>query len=148
MFRMCKILEICKYNLRNEEGTMVVELAVIIPIIWIIVMWCIIFFFFFLDMGSLKSEGMRCANEVARTWGEEDAPSIEEVRSTFRNNMDNKLILAKLQKESVSISFGTVYVRTDIGFRLAGKSFSFSNCLKVALNNREEWMRVLMHDKG
>lgn len=52
----------------GEDGATVVETTVIVPMIWVMIMGSILLFFFFFDMGVIRSETIRCAREVSQEW--------------------------------------------------------------------------------
>ncbi len=43
------------------------------------------------------------------------------------------------------VSVGTVTVKTTVGFQLAGRQLSFTSNSKAAIDNREQWIRILLH---
>ena len=138
---MCKEI---KVNTTEDSGATIVELAVIVPMIWVIIMGSILLLFFFFDMGVIRSQTARMADEVAQEWRLTDHKSISEEKSIFRKNVNERLIMTKLETESISVSLGTVTVKAGVSFRLAGKGLTFSLVAKAAIDNRETWLRVMV----
>ena len=127
----------------NEQGAVVVEVSFIIPVIFLIVMMVLFFLFFFFDMGVIRSEACRSANEVAREWRNTEHMSIEDAEGSLKDRIEERLILADVASESVSVMLGTVTVKVGIRFLLAGKGLEFSQTVVAAVNQREEWMRIV-----
>lgn len=142
---MCKVLEKIKRLQQEEAGAAVIEVSVIVPIIFIVVMGCILFLFFLLDMGIMKSETMRLANEISVQWRQEKHDSLAMKKQELKERLNKRLTLAKLKKSEISISFGTVIVEADVTFFLSGKGLSFSSKSKASIGNREEWIRRICH---
>ena len=142
-----KSLRIFRNLLAEEDGATVVETSVILPMIWIMIMGSILLFFFFFDMGVLRSETIGCAQEVSREWREEGEKSISRQKALLTGRINDRLILANLTSSSVSVSLTAVTVRADIRFFLGGKGLTFSDTAKVAVDNREDWIRLLASGK-
>lgn len=129
----------------SQEGATIVEVAVIVPMILIVVMGCIFLLFFILDMGAVQSESIYIANEVATQWRETEHKSVGEEESSLKKRLKKKLILTKFQSGSVHVSVGKVTVKTTVGFQLAGRQLSFTSDAKASIDNREQWIRILLH---
>ena len=54
-----------------------------------------------------------------------------------------RLILANLESCNLTISFATVTARADIRFFLGEHGLAFTDTSKVALDNREDWIRIM-----
>lgn len=60
-----------------------------------------------------------------------------------RKRIRERLLLADLYSSDLTVSLGTVTVKADIRFCLGGKGLSFTDTSKVAVDNREDWVRLL-----
>lgn len=127
----------------QEEGATVVETTVIVPMIWVMIMGSTLLFFFFFDMGVIRSETIRCAREVSQEWRQEGKETVSKQEGLLRKRIHQRLILADLYASDLKVSFGTVTVKADIRFSLGGKGLSFTDTAKVAVDNREDWVRIL-----
>ena len=146
MFRMWKkTFKVIHIILTREEGATVVETTVIVPMIWVLIMGSILLLFFFFDMGVIRSETIRCAGEAAREWRTEEKDSATGEKQSLNSRINGRLLLSDLQTSNLTVSFGTSTVKTDICFYLGGKGLRFTDTEKVAVDNREDWIRLLSH---
>ena len=129
--------------LAREEGATVVETTVIVPMIWVMIMGSTLLFFFFFDMGVIRSETIRCAQEVSQEWRKKGKCSYGEQKESLKRRINDRLLLADLESCDIAVSFGTVTVNAGIRFYLGGKGLSFTDTSKAAVDNREEWVRLL-----
>lgn len=129
----------------RQEGASVVETTVIVPMIWVMIMGSILLFFFFFDMGVIRSETIHCARVAAVEYRDGGGKSVSKQKELLKKRINERLLLAKLDSTSLSVSFGTVTAKADIRFFLGGKGISFSDTAKVAVDNREDWVRLLNH---
>ncbi len=129
---------------------MVIETAVIIPMIWMMIMGSIFLLFFFFDMGVVRSQTIRIAEKTAKEWRDPDHKTPAEYENMLREELDRRLILANSGEETVKISFGRVTVRTKIFFLMGGKGLTFSARAGAATDTRENWVRIISdgHDSG
>ncbi len=144
MFRMWK--EAWKVTDRiwiREEGASVVEVAILAPMIWILIMGSILLFFFFFDMGVIRSETVRSAREVSKDWREGKKNSLRKEKEALGQRIRQRMILADLESCDLTVSFGTATARADIRFFLGGKGLTFTDTSKVAVDNREDWIRIM-----
>ncbi|MDO4978346.1 MAG: hypothetical protein Q4E53_13935 [Eubacteriales bacterium] len=142
---MCKALNWIKKQIKSKEGAVVVEMAMIVPIIWIVIMWIILLLFFFQDMGVMKSEAIRVANDVASEWRKEKHKTVEEHKKIYQNRLKERLILSRIKNVKLTVSGGKVIAEAEISFGLAGTGLTFSNHIKVPIDDREKWVRLLQH---
>lgn len=145
MYRMCKALSWLKKQYKAKDGAVVVEMAVIVPMIWIVIMWTILLLFFFQDMGVMKSESIRAANDVASEWRKDKHKTVEEHRYIFQKRMKERLVLSQVKNVKLVVSGESVIAEAEISFGLAGKGMNFSNHMKVPIDDREKWIRLLQH---
>ena len=129
----------------GEDGATVVETTVIVPMIWVMIMGSTLLFFFFFDMGVIRSETIRCAREVSREYRQSGKNPGSKQEDLLRKSIHERLILADLYSSDLTVSLGTVTVKADIRCVLAGKGLSFTDASKVAVDNREDWVRLLAH---
>ena len=127
----------------REEGAAVVEVAIIIPMIWIFIMGSILLLFFFFDMGVIRSETQRSAQEVSNDWRDGKKNSLRKQKEVLGQRIRERLILANLESCNLTISFATVTARADIRFFLGEHGLAFTDTSKVALDNREDWIRIM-----
>ena len=126
-----------------EDGATVVETAIIVPMIWIMIMGSILLFFFFFDMGVIRSETVRSAQELSEDWREGKKNSLRKQKEVLGKRIRERLILADLDSCTLALSLGTVTARADIRFFLGGKGLTFTGTSKVAVDNREDWIRIM-----
>lgn len=139
---MRRIYRFVRIYLNDNHGASTVEVAIIVPMIWMIIMIITFLLFFFFDMGVLRSEIVRTANDTAREWREDGGHKSQIFKEELHSNLQKKLILADVDSESIAVSFGTVTVKAKMNFILDGKGITFSDTAKAAIDNREEWMRI------
>ena len=146
MFRMWKKTYRLINDIRiGEDGATVVETTFIVPMIWVMIMGSILLFFFFFDMGVIRSETIRCAREVSREWRQYGKNPGSRQEDLLRKRIRERLLLANLYSSDLTVALGTVTVKADIRFGLGGKGLSFTDTSKVAVDNREDWGRLLAH---
>ncbi len=127
----------------EEAGAVVIETAVIIPMIWMMIMGSIFLLFFFFDMGVVRSQTIRIAEKTAKEWRDPDHKTLADYENMLREDLDRRLILADSGEETEKISFGRVTVRTKISFLLGDKGLTFSARAGAATDTRENWIRII-----
>lgn len=128
--------------LKEQEGMMTVEAAVIVPAVSFILVGVVFFFLFFLDISVAKSEAMRIASETAAAWksdgslitgvyDEEKLLSRDvyflvsgnrsemegKAQKRMASRMDERLLVSKRKENSVTVRMNQVKVEAELCFR-------------------------------
>lgn len=128
--------------LREQEGMMTVEAAVIVPAVSFILVGVVFFFLFFLDISVAKSEAMRIASETAAVWksdgslitGVYDEKKLlsrdvyflvsgnrsemeRKAQKRMASRMDERLLVSKRKENSVTVRMNQVKVEAELCFR-------------------------------
>ena len=131
-----------KTILKEQEGMMTVEAAVIVPAISFILVGVVFLFLFFLDMSVAKSEAMRIAGETAAAWktnaslvtGEYEVNSLlsrnvyflitgsrgkleEEAEQRLTERIRERLLITRMNRISVTINMQRVKAEAGLRFR-------------------------------
>lgn len=131
-----------KTILKEQEGMMTVEAAVIVPAISFILVGVVFLFLFFLDMSVAKSEAMRIAGETAAAWktnaslvtGEYEVNSLlsrnvyflitgsrgnleDEAEQRLTERIKERLLITRMNRISVTINMQRVKAEAELRFR-------------------------------
>ncbi len=129
-----------------------VEAAVIVPMLTILVVVCVFFFLFLLDMAAAKGEAIRSANETAAVWktdgrldtGEYPSASLlsrkegflltadrttltKKAKKRLSGRLEKRVNVSKIGNCKVTIRGNTVHTRVELSFSLpfqGGKTYA------------------------
>ena len=133
MFKMCK-------RRREVSGHIIVEMAVLLPIIVLFMVWMVFFMVFLLDMAVVKSEVIRISDEAAAIWDKDgDLPTgkyklssksflsdilsenrgknREKASARLTGRMKARLMLTKASVRKVSVGRRKVMAQASVRFR-------------------------------
>ena len=139
-----------RHEQRKVSGRITVEMALLLPVVFLWITWLVFFMVFLMDMSAVKSETMRLADETSMVGSKNRTKSKEAASRRLAKRIKSRLLITNCENSSVEIGVSRVISEGTVSFRwpFSGNKpagvhgLRFSGRSKTPADDWEEYLRM------